>query len=305
MKDEVYITLAKSKRKKQTNKSKTQQKTKNIESEIRVDFEEVATLDITNISDNDIKEKSSILTYAKKNPEYAAFIFTIITTIAYFLIRMIAFVFFAGQCIYNHVELRIIKVDSDAIIFLTLVALVLGAIVAMISDKMNRLTNRYPVVSGVILLILLFIFFFYLAQSRFPSMAIGRQLLLSVLCSLMILFICIIPAWISRILLHKLQCKVEKEFKKMEYPQNIGVLSIIAILLLLILSFFIGFNLAIDQKKFKTIDEKYVVLYMNDEIAVCSPYIEDNNCIKINKSIHKNFNLDDIEFETKEFDEVK
>ncbi len=44
---------------------------------------------------------------------------------------------------------------------------------------------------------------------------------------------------------------------------------------------------------------------MNDEIAYCSPYKEENNCITINKNIHKNFELSDIEFEIKEFNKVK
>lgn len=111
-----------------TKKPEIKQKTEPIEPEVKVNYEEISTLDIVNRSDNYIKGKGSVLTYAKKNPEYAAFIFTIVTTTAYFLIRMVAFIFFSGQCLYNKVEIENIKVDSDAVIFSTIIGVVLGVV---------------------------------------------------------------------------------------------------------------------------------------------------------------------------------
>ena len=73
-------------------------------------------MSVLNCYDIEKSKKGSVFENAKKNPEYAALIFTIMTTAAYFLIKMIAFLFFAGQCFYHNVELRSIKVDNDPVI---------------------------------------------------------------------------------------------------------------------------------------------------------------------------------------------
>lgn len=301
--------MAKGKGKKQpqnqTNKSKPKQKTKNIEPEIRVDFEEITTLDITNISDNDIKEKSSILTYAKKNPEYAALIFTIMTTAAYFLIKMIAFLFFAGQCFYHNVELRSIKVDNDPVIITTIVILLLIFLIGALINKFQEFTSKHRILSYILMFIILSVLFFVVIQKSKIEITIIYKIISSILCALFILLFVYISSLLENRLLQIINHQIDSKINNMNYSMRLSIISFIILIPIMLVSFVEGYDFARNNKKYKIVDNKYVVLYMSDEIAVCSPYTEDNNCITVNKNIQKYFSLTDIEFKTKVFDEVK
>lgn len=303
--------MAKGKEKKQaknqTNKSKPKQKTKNIEPEIRVDFEEIATLDITNISDNDIKEKSSILTYAKKNPEYAAFIFTIISTVSYFILRAIAFLYYAGICTYYNVDINYINVINDSIIFKTITILIILTISFILYDKLDQMIKRHIIISITIIAIILSAIIFFEFANKNSSMTLIKKIIISIIFSILfvliyLFFSVVYPNILNKGITEKIQKNKSDEINIK--IRTIRKLLFFSIIFFVIISFGFGYYSAYNQKRFKTINDNYVVLYMNDNIAVCSPYTEENNCITINKNIHKNFSLSDIEFEIKEFEEV-
>lgn len=301
--------MAKGKGKKRTgrksNKSKTNQKTKNIEPEISVDFEEIAIMDITNISDNDIKEKSSILTYAKKNPEYAAFIFTVLSTAFYFVIRAIAFLYYTGICVYNKVDFGYINVNNDSTLFITLLLIILMIIIGAILDKIQQTTSRHPKITVAFLCIALTAIFIIALFKASPDINLALIIISSIIASILFILLAYLGSLLQNTMFRLLNKAIDKELKKFSFSTRLSIFVVALFIVMLFMAFMMGYSSANDNKTFKTVDDKYVVLYMNDEIAVCSPYEEENNCITIDKSIQKNFSLVDIEFRIKEFVEVE
>lgn len=113
-------------------------------------------------------------------------------------------------------------------------------------------------------------------------------------------------SYISALIFRKFNEKIDRELAEMSYSKRLSVAIAIILIIIFVTSFALGYDLASDKKKFDTISDAYVVLYMNDEIAICSPYTkDDNNCISIDKNIHKNFSISDIELKTIEFDKVE
>lgn len=273
--------------------------------EIKVDFDTVSNMDILNCYDIEEGKKDSVLENAKKNPEYAALIFTFMTTAAYFLIKMIAFLFFAGQCFYNNVELKSIKVDNDPVIITTIVILLLIFLIGALINKFQEFTSKHRILSYILMFIILSVLFFVVIQKSKIEITIIYKIISSILCALFILLFVYISSLLENRLLRIINHQIDSKINKMNYSMRLSIISFIILIPIMLVSFVEGYDFARNNKKYKIVDNKYVVLYMSDEIAVCSPYTEDNNCITVNKNIQKYFSLTDIEFETKVFDEVK
>ena len=272
--------------------------------EIKVDFDTVSNMDILNCYDIEEGKKDSVLENAKKNPEYAALIFTFMTTAAYFLIKMIAFLFFAGQCFYNNVELKSIKVDNDPVIITTIVILLIIFLIGAMINKYQEFTDKHRILSYMFMFIILSVFFFAVIQKSKINISIIYQIISSILCGLVILLFVYISNFLKDRLFRIINHQIDSKINKMNYSVRLSITTFIILILIMAFSFWEGYDFARNTKQYKIVDNKYVVLYMNEEIAVCSPYTENNNCITINKNIHKYINLSDHEFETREFDDV-
>lgn len=294
----------KSQKKKQNKKTASKQNMNNKEPEVRINFEEISTLDIANFSEDDLKENDTALTYAKKNPEFAALIFTILTTTAYFIIKIIAFMFFAGQCFNNGVELKYIKVDSDPIIFITIALIVLALISGTIISKIEELVSKYYILADIIAFISLSSVIFITMGKSSNEIGLCLRLLASCISSALIIAFLILWKNVQYQLISRINNTIDKKVSQLNHTTRLIIIVASFSFILIIVSFFLGYSSTSDTKEFKTIDDKYIVLYMNDEIAVCSPYKEGKNSITINRKIQKNFSVSDIKFETKEFDEV-
>ncbi len=299
------MTQKKSKNQNKKRATNTKHKNKHSEPQIRVDFETVSKMSVLNCYDIEKSKKGSVFENAKKNPEYAALIFTIMTTAAYFLIKMIAFLFFAGQCFYHNVELRSIKVDNDPVIITTIVILLLIFLIGALINKFQEFTSKHRILSYILMFIILSVLFFVVIQKSKIEITINYKIISSILCALFILLFVYISSLLENRLLRIINHQIDSKINKMNYSMRLSIISFIILIPIMLVSFVEGYDFARNNKKYKIVDNKYVVLYMSDEIAVCSPYTEDNNCITVNKNIQKYFGLTDIEFETKVFDEVK
>ena len=153
--------------------------------------------------------------------------------------------------------------------------------------------------------IILSVLFFVVIQKSRIEITIIYKIISSILCALFILLFVYISSLLENRLLRIINHQIDSKINKMNYSMRLSIISFIILIPIMLVSFVEGYDFARNNKKYKIVDNKYVVLYMSDEIAVCSPYTEDNNCITVNKNIQKYFSLTDIEFETKVFDEVK
>lgn len=293
-------------KRKKRDKEKAQNAT-NIE--VKVDLEHYKIYDIENSTIlRAEKNRFDPFIFARKNPEFAAFTFTLITSVAYFLIRMIAFLFFTGLCLYYKVDLNYINVNNDSIIFITLITVSLSLFLAFVSDEIQKKAKKKPVLSFGILFVILNILFFLILH--FSSLHISILIkIISSTCATVVVILCVLLSYflsyISALIFRKFNEKIDRELAEMSFSKRLSIAVAIILTMFFVTSFKLGYDLASDKKKYDTIDDTYVVLYMNDEVAVCSPYIKKGNNITIDRSVHKNFSISNIELKTIEFDNVE
>lgn len=296
--------------KKRTRKKRDKEKAKNTPKyEVKVDLEHYKIYDIENSTILGAeKNRFDPFIFARKNPEFAAFTFTLITSVAYFLIRMIAFLFFTGLCLYYKVDLNYINVNNDSIIFITMIYILSLFLVTALISKLYDVFAKHKVISNLILSLIIMLVFIILLNFTSPFNDYLSIFLASLFLTIFILSTIYIPlglAWLLCFLLRNVNKKLDEQLTKMSLPKRWGIVIFMLSILILTSSACFGFIVAKDKKKFDTINDAYVVLYMNDEVAVCSPYVKKGNSITIDRSVHKNFSISDIELKTIEFDNVE
>ena len=163
-------------------KKRKKEKAKNTPKyEVKVDFEYYKIFDIENSTIMGAeKNKYNPFVFARKNPEFAAFTFTLITSVAYFLIRMIAFLFFTGVCLYYKVDLNYINVNNDSIIFITLITVSLSLFLAFVSDGLQKKAKKKPVLSLILLFVILAVLFFLTLHFSSLHISILKKIISSI-----------------------------------------------------------------------------------------------------------------------------
>lgn len=247
----------------------------------------------------------NLLQLAKGNPEFAALIFTIISTVSYFTVRIIAFLFYFGKCLYNGVDSRYIHVNSDSVLFITIFILITAIIAGLAVNGLQKFFLNHRAVAGVAFFTFGFVFWITLSCEVAADQPLFARVIASVVLSVLVLLIMKLEGFLKAFMYKNINLKIDQELMKLRRQTRIGIGIGGLVILTMAVSFFMGYSSAKETRMFRTVDEEYAVLYMNDEIAVCSPFTEKDGCIMIDREAQKNYDLSDIEFRTRIFDDVR
>ncbi len=312
-------------------KKRDKEKAKNTPKyEVKVDLEHYKIYDIENSTILGAeKNRFDPFIFAKKNPEFAALIFTISTAGCNFFIKLVLYMYFLGYYKHFNIDSSSMSYENPSSIVSLAISIVgcifFYCVVSLIIDIWKR--NKVKAL-GIIFLVTfsaLFVLLVWLTPSNLKS-----NFILSSVATVILVFVGG-GVWLvlkffrfifNMLFLFINWCKSKKISKNKENVnikenstlQNnksdfklIICLVCIYILAIIFSIYLIGKDVADSKLKFKVIDNNSVILCEYNGKYICSPckIDEKNQILYIEKGTQKQINSEDVEYKIYNFQEVK